>query len=154
MKLRSETCKKPTCLKIHHPLTFSPGCFITSSWVLKELGGVADLCLALQPQTRFRHHLWGARLGVGCLRCVSECCLHPEGQVLFLQPAISFLQTAPLSGHRLWPRNSNSLKMCKGIWHRGLSLLFFFPPNINGGKRRRDRMVFSFFSLLLRSYIS
>lgn len=34
--------------------------------------------------------------------------------------------------------------MCKGIWPRGLSVLFF-PPNING-ETRRDKMLFSFFS--------
>lgn len=145
---------EPTCVKMHHPLAVSPHCSITSSSIFKELGHAADLCLDLQqPQTTFRQHVWDGRLGGFdvCATCLSAVS-HPGWQMLFLQAAINFLQTAPLSGHRLWPRNSNSLKCVKGSDPRASACSFF--PSINGEKRRRDKMLFSLFFFLLRSYIS
>lgn len=88
-----------------------------------------------RSDSTFGTHGWGG----GCLSAVS----HPGWQMLFLQPAVSFLQTAPLSGHRLWPRNSNSLKCVKGSDPGAPACSFL--PSINGEKRRSHKMLFSFF---------
>lgn len=132
-----------------------PTCYsISSSSILRELGDAADLCLDLhQPQITFRQHVWDARLGgafdvcAPCLNAVS----HPGWRTLFLQPAVNFLQTDLLSAHRIWPRNSNSLKRVKGSDPRASACSFF--PSINGEKWRENIMLFSFLPPL-RSYIS
>lgn len=97
------------------------------------------------PDT-FRQHVWDARLGGGfdvCAPCLNAVC-HPGWRMLFLQAAVNFLQTDLLSAHRIWPRNSNSLKRVKGSDPRASACSFF--PSINGEKWRGDRMLFSFFA--------
>lgn len=139
-KMRRGTCKRG--LKVHHALTFSTCCSISSSSILREL----RRSRLMSGSTAAPDHLQTARLGGGfdvCAPCLNAVC-HPGWQTLFLQPAVNFLQTDLLSAHRIWPRNSNSLKRVKGSDPRASACSFF--PSINGEKWREDRMLFSFFA--------
>lgn len=131
-------------MKIHHLLITIrfPSLLYHLFIDFKRTGACSRL---VSGSTAAPDHVQTARLrrtvggGGWCLSAVS----HPGWQMLFLQPAVSFLQTAPLSGHRLWPRNSNSLKCVKGSDPGAPACSFL--PSINGEKRRSHKMLFSFF---------